>query len=386
VRVQLIRASRDDGAVAIVAALLAVALLLFVAFATDFGLVYSHRQALSTGVDSASLAVVRAQYKQVLANPTTATCAQLVAADAALAAGDPAKSSTIALAQLNANAPFGEAVPAASVTTSLTCVGTGSGTLLATVSVTKPVQTVFGRFAGISTISVSPEAAAALGAAREPVGYKPIGVCADQALQIVANAAADVPGRSSTYRHELITIDKTWGGASPCGEANGNWGWLDCDGSGESAVGNGLRNGCRTGLTIDTSTTPPTYTASGTPGNKGNGNPVVSAFSTIMDDVVAIPVYDVVSGNGNNANYHVVGFLSVRICGYRSNNQVAGPGMCYVTNDPLVTPNVANNVALVDNSLQVQYAGYTPVAELNTECPIGDVDCAFNVYVTELVE
>jgi hypothetical protein len=385
VRVHVTGGRDESGVAAVVVALLAVVLILLLAFAVDFGLAYSNRQALSTGADSASLAVVRQQYKKLIAAPTT-TCAQLVAADAALASGAAAKSSTIALAQVNANAPFGEAVPAASVTTSLTCVGTGGGTLLATVGVTKPIGTVFGRIAGLSTITVNQAAAAGLGAVKEPAGYRPIGVCASQAQAIVANAVADVPARSATYRHELILIDKTWGGNDPCGSANGNWGWLDCDANGASGLASGIQNGCVSGLTIDTSTSPPTYTETGSPGNKGNSNNVVSAFNTILDKVVALPVYSSVSGNGNNANYVVTGFLSVRICRYRSNNQSSDSGACYATTDPLVTPNVPNNVAIQDNSIQVQYAGYSPVGDLNTECPIGSQTCAFNVFVTRLVQ
>lgn len=71
----------------------------------------------------------------------------------------------------------------------------------------------------------------------------------------------------------------------------------------------------------------------------------------------------------------------MKVCGYRDNNSTVSATPCYVTTDPVS----GQNVTLVDNSLQVMYADYTPVGELNDNCAIGDTTCAFNTYVTKLI-
>jgi hypothetical protein len=384
-RIQLRHLHSDEGAVAVLVAILAVVLVGMAAFTTDFGMAYAQRQAMATGADSAALAIVRENYQALVLRPNL-SCGQLKSSDNAKAPNDATKASNVALTQINANAPFGASLDPSQVTTSLECVGSNEGTLKATVSVRKSVNTIFGGIFGVSTIDVSRDAAAALGAASSIVGWRPIGVCADQAQQIVKNAAIDRAAGSSTYRHELVTIDRTWKDGNPCGEASGNWGWLDCGGNGEPNLADKLRNGCPQPLTLDTSTTPASYTITGTPGNKGNGTPVQNAMSAIMDTVVALPVYSTVSSSGNNATFTVVGFLSVRMCGYEGNgrNQEATPGNCYVTTDPLVS-NILNNVVIQPNSMQVQYVNYTPVGEYSPTCAIGDLSCAFNVYLTNLI-
>ena len=57
------------------------------------------------------------------------------------------------------------------------------------------------------------------------------------------------------------------------------------------------------------------------------------------------------------------------------------------TQDSLVTPNTAGNVALTSDSWQVQYISYTPVGDLNATCGIGSgASCPSNAYVTKLVQ
>ena len=376
-RVRL-RSGSDDGAVAIMVAILAITLITIAAFTTDFGMAYAQRQALATGTDSAALAIVRNEYNKVIQDPKL-TCNDLRTAGGAAA-------STTALTQLNSNAPFGATLTASQVTAKLECVGASLGTLQATVSVAKSVKTVLGGVAGVSTLDISRTSAAALGVANGVIGYVPIGVCTNQAQEIVDNAAKDNPDGNAAYRHELITIDKTWNGASPCGGGSGNWGWINCGGNGAPTLADGIQNGCSNPLTINNTTTPASVTAPGTPGNKGNSGPVVSAMHTLINSntVSVLPVYSAVSGGGANVDYTVVGFLSVRICAYASNSKVAGPGACYVTSDPLVS-NVANNVAVTSDSMQVQFVAYTPASQFSTLCTLGNKSCAFNAYLTKLI-
>ena len=128
IRTLLARAGRrsDRGAVAVMVALLALALVGLLAFTTDFGIAYAEKQALRTGADSAALAVARTQYRLQLKNPSR-TCLQAKAADTALPTSDAGKSSTVSLRQVNANAPFGAALPATGVTTTLACVKPSTG-------------------------------------------------------------------------------------------------------------------------------------------------------------------------------------------------------------------------------------------------------------------
>jgi Flp pilus assembly protein TadG len=118
----------DRGAIAVLVATLALALVALLAFTTDFGVAYAQKQALRTGTDSAALAVARTQYRLQLKNPSR-TCLQAKAADTALASSDANKSSTVALRQINANAPFGATVAPTDVTTTLGCVNPSTGSV-----------------------------------------------------------------------------------------------------------------------------------------------------------------------------------------------------------------------------------------------------------------
>lgn len=385
-RIQLRQPRTDDGAVAVMVALLAVVLVGMAAFTTDFGMAYAQRQALATGADSASLAVVRDQFNVLAKNPSF-TCDQLVSQDAAKPDTDSTKSSNIALTQVNENAPFGAKLESTQVQTTLKCVGSNSGTLQATVSVGKSVKTIFGGVFGVSSINIARVSAAALGAANDVRGLIPIAICTYEAQAIIANAMADVPARSATYRHEIVPLNKVWDGGRQCGtDGEGNWGWLYCtDNNGVPDLSKGIQNGCPGALRLDTSTTPASYVADGTPGDKGSSNPVTTAMQSIMDKTVTLPVYNNVTGPGANATYTVIGFLSVRMCAYDNNNNHTVSGACYVTTDPLVSSE-PDNVVVTKNTIQVQYVGYEPlVGQVNPYCAIGDTTCAFNSYVTGLI-
>jgi Flp pilus assembly protein TadG len=376
VRVQLRRGARadDGGAIAIMVALLATLLIVLAAFTTDFGLAYAQRQALATGADSAALSIVREAQLQVTKNPAL-TCAQLVTSNSASA-------NVTALRQVNANSPYGAVLVAGDVTTTLSCVGPSAGVLQAAVTVAKPVQTVFGGLVGVSTININRQSAAALGAVNGVSGFLPIAVCTNQAQAIVANAIADVPSRSTTYRHELVSLAKVWKPGNDCGAGgSGNWGFLDCQGNSANSIADGIQNGCPDTITLNGTTTPPSFTASGTPGNKLNSGQVDNALATIMDKVRVIPVYSTVTGNGNNATYTIVGFLSAKICGTKANNKT-NTGSCYLGG---VEPLSGVDVSLVQDSLQIQYVAYTPVSSISTLCGLGTVTCQFNSTTTQLV-
>jgi hypothetical protein len=304
--------------------------MILVAFTTDLGLAYAQRQALATGVDSASLAIVRNERLKLIANPGL-TCTDLRTADSSAA-------SATALQQINFNAPFGQQLTTSQVNATLTCVGTNQGTLKATVSVAKDVKTVFGVVAGVSTLNIGRTSAAALGAVNQVSGYLPIGVCTNQAQAIVTNAK-DRANAGQPNAYELILLDKVWKQGGDCGAGGaGNWGFLDCDGgNGAPDLADRITNGCKNPLILNSAGT---FADTGTPGNKGTSGPVSTAMSTIMDKIKVLPVYSTVGGNGNNATYTIIGFLSVRVCGYTTQNK-AEKGSCYKLKDPISNVDVA---------------------------------------------
>lgn len=402
-RVQLNRNRDDRGAVAILVAILATVLVVIAAFTTDFGMAYAQRQALQTGADSAALAVVRAEYEKVQAEPSL-TCSQLRDDAAASAPGT-------ALQAINDNAPFGIQLTAADVSVDLSCVGMSSGTLKATVGVSKTIDTIFGGVIGISTLSVGRGASAALGVANGVTGALPLAICTAVAQSIVEDAAKYSPQRP----HELVDLAKVWKASAQCGtsagngngngngkgngsgssgstgsttvDGSGNWGWLYCDGNGAPALAANIAGGCSQPITLNAGT-PPTVPAnvlmSGTPGDKVNSQQVIEAMQSLInkDGLVAIPVYDQVSGQGAGTQFRIIGFLSAKVCGIKSNSKAA-TGTCYLAGKEILT---GQDVSLTDNSLQIIFSSYAPVSDLSSVCALGNSSCSFNAFVTKLVQ
>jgi Flp pilus assembly protein TadG len=340
-------------------ALLSVVLLVMLAFTADLGMAYAQRQALGSGADSAALAIVRSEYAKQLRSPAR-TCAGIAAADGTAAAG-------IALAQVNANAPFGDPLTASDLQVDLSC--TGAGALSASVKVTKQVPRTVGKVAGSAPLTVTRRSVASLAVVNRVTGVEPIGVCRYQAQAIIDDAAADLSANQPS-RAELVSLSKVWTGSRTCDGSggSGNWGWLDLgQGNGESALGTTIENGSSTPLTVSGS--PPTLPLDGTPGNRSNGNPVHDAMAAIMDRTVVLPVYGSYSGNGANATYTVTGFLTVKMCGYDGSVR----GTCY---DPMVP--------MSGNDLQVRFVSYAPAGQLDSVCGLGDASCSFDAFTTGL--
>jgi Flp pilus assembly protein TadG len=359
VRVLLKRRRGERGVVAILVALLSVVLLVMMAFTADLGMAYAQRQALGAGADSAALAIVHSEYVKQLKNPTR-TCSSTAAVDGAAAR-------SIALAQINANAPFGKPLTASQIQVSLSCVGAGA--LSASVRVSKTVPTTFGQVAGSSGIGINRSSVANLAVVNRVTGVEPIGVCRYQAQAIIDDAAADLSA-NKPYRSELMSLSKVWTGNRTCDGSGGagNWGWLDLgQGNAESALGQAIQDGSSTPLTVSGS--PPTLTLDGTPGNRANGNPVHAGMAAIMDKTVVLPVYGSYSGNGANVTYTVNGFLTVKMCGYDKTTT----GTCY---DP--------SVPMTGDDMQLRFVSYAPVGKLDSICGLGDTSCSFDSFTTGL--
>jgi Flp pilus assembly protein TadG len=362
----------ERGAVAVIVAILLIPLSILLAFSLDLGNAMAQRQALYTSSDSAALAVAGRERTLAQANPSK-TCAQLVSDDAALPVGSADKSSTVALAQINANSGFGPTVSASDVTATLSCTGASSGTLQASVYVRKVVATTFGRLAGVSNLNINRTSVADLGPPSTlGAGYRPFGICKLQSDNIIQAAAGVTP--PAPYPAQVIALSKVWGGTDCSGSGgSGNWGWISCDGisPSASALGDKLSHGCNTPIVLNTGTTPPSVTLTGAPGNKASSTPVHDGMSAVMDKVIQLPVYDTYSGTGDNITYNVIGFISLEICGY----DVTVTGACYDSTKPMGS-----------NEIQIRYAGYDTVGALAKDGVIGETSTdTSGTYVIKLV-
>jgi hypothetical protein len=377
VRVQLRSPGQERGTIAIIVAVLATFLIGLAAFSVDVGMVLAQRQAISTGADSAALAIVREQLRETVDNPRS--CQELAA--------DPTvhqQAEATALAQVNANAPFNRTIPAEGIQTDLYCVDAGGNravggkVLEAAVTVSQNVETylagVFNRDS--DHIAVNRVAVANLGVANDLGGALPLALCIHQAEAIMEYARTNPPAEGDPYPAVSIEVDRVWTEPSLCKAptkgASGNWGWLDLTeekgGDGTRKLADMIRTGH--GGTIDL--TGPTYELDGTPGAKGNSNRVHEAMESRMDQKVTLPVYDKYDEDksGQNARYNIVGFLSVQLCGYDNGSE---RGACYDASVPGFP-----------DDLQVRFVDYfSPQAAIGALCELNDA-CAFNAYVTAL--
>ena len=156
-------------------ALLAIPVSILVGFTLDFGVTYAKRQALSSGADSAALAIVNQKRLLATANPLLySTCLSLLATDP-LSTGAKAT----AVTQINANSQYGETVAPSSVTAALSCQGS---TLVADVTVDTTVPTSLGQLVGVSGLRANRSAQAVM----------KLGGKAECGLCMVGNADHDI--------------------------------------------------------------------------------------------------------------------------------------------------------------------------------------------------
>lgn len=327
-------AGRDErGGVAVVVACLLVPFMLLTAFTADVGMAYAQAQAFASGADSAALAVARANQDTLNRNPTTiTTCAQLLATDPGFA-----KAKAIAQKQVDANGPFGLTSTSGqiAVDVALSCV---DGVFRVTVEAKRDVPTTLARIAGVNSLTAKRSASAGLSGATRVGGVFPMAICDQQRDAILATAAAGQP-----YPTVTLDSDKVWHPGCASGKINkgsGNWGWLDC-----GAANNGIPTIIQhidDGCDVELAGHPATVDMGGTPGNKLNAGPLLSALTGAMGKTYAFPVYDQVSAQGSNTVYTVVGFVQLKIVGL----------------SPL-------------GDINVQYVSYSPTAEFDPGCGIG---------------
>lgn len=353
------RHSREDGAVAIIVAIMMVLLVGMGAFAVDFGAAYATKRQLSTAADAAALAAAEYYASQVgqtcsaLSDSSTLFTAAQTSADAAFTA--------------NMTGPYfaSEAPPPTGVLSSPVC--SPQGSLFVTFGDGATTKTVLAGVFGVKQITTSRQATSEISVPNIGTGLRPAALCLSK-----HSAGAVVNGPPYSVA-PVYFPDPVCG--TPPGHAPGNWYLLRCPGQGsgsDALLGNYLLNGCpepvqiiNTDLDADSdgnqitgsgdsdtiddtaATIIPTLAAgcvtSGNPaeclvastGNKfdsgidgcppatpSGGYTAAEALYCLTQNATTVlfPVFypGSVLGTGTNAHYPIYGLLSATICGFHT--------------------------------------------------------------------
>lgn len=368
---------RDDGAVAVLVALLAVVLLGLAAFVTDLGLAYSRQRQLQTAADGAALAAAKS-FSSV-AGPVT-SCSAVLSGGAAAAI-----SAAVRFERLNAP-------PGTSLATGAAPAGwNGDAGVAYRCNAARNIEvqvtnagaspTFFGALLGASDYDLGTRATAVMGAARSITGLRPFALCSAVVDVLMAAAAAD------PTQNQLVSINKVFNSSYPagvdtsCGTASGNWGTLDFDGGNNNAGAATLWTDIGYNEPVDLGgdlqisfpgdpgfPSPNSGNCSTADGCINSGTNLGDALNNILGRPVPLPVFREVSGSGGNATYVVTGFLGVTICGWKVGNSsgtvpTLGGTPCFTPTPALPTGGGSN-----DNAFQVRVERFTPIGEISDVC------------------
>jgi hypothetical protein len=345
-------------------AILTVVFVSVLAFVTDFGMAYANKRVLQNGADAAALAA--AQEIAEVASPT---------ADCSAIEGSMEDSTrTVAEAYFAENGPSGDAGIAPDATGyNIDC---SSGRLLVEVATQQTSSNFFGPVFGAEHEDGIPLQASAKAAVAPPnavIGVRPLAICS-----VDAEALRDSPAES---RYIIYDNDDDRG----CGAASGNWGLLNLDGgpNGTPELREWIEGGYDEEFGgTDTCEDADIECTEGTPGFR---NSLTGSLEFILGEKIVIPVFDSVSGSGSNAMYHVQGFISVQVCGWRLNGSAVtdvGEGLADACYDPTVEPAVEPR----DDWFQFKYSNYVPSGDPTDLCELGNSACDYGARVFRLAE
>lgn len=362
---------RDHGAVAVIVAICATLLLLISAFAVDFGTAYAQKRALSTGADAAALAAAR----QIEADTAaTATCPTIAAAYAVGTAKYNALRSGLVNGYVSDNDRVGTttgyikdaALRPGAGGLSVECVSNLG--LVVRVQTDQQIATVLGGLAGADDVDVTQYARAAMGPAKAVTGLRPYGMCQGIASQVIAQP---------TLSHTILFNNAPGG----CGSAAGNWGVLDFNGGANPTgeIENWTEFGYNQPIII-----PPSgkLTFNGNPGTPNPGA-IEAEMNSILDKEIALPIFDQVTSVGGMSVFRVTGFLGVRVCAWKYNKKMGGQSPATSCYDASRVP-----VPVPSDYIQVRFASYIPVGDINTGCALGTVtaNCSPGLRVVKLAD
>jgi Flp pilus assembly protein TadG len=202
-------------------------------------------------------------------------------------------------------------VSAASVTgCSLTDLGPGAAAV--TVQAKVPLHYTFAGIIGVGDRDVHSSTTAAYGQPLGVTGLRPLGLC---------NASVGYQQWLASGMTTPFTVTINYGKNAPsdCGaNVPGNWGVQDFDGGANS--NNDTKNWIQNGY-------PGLVTAPGSiPGDTGAfSNSLSSALDTLVSSgqPFQLPVFDTAAGNGSNAQFHIIGFVSVVLVAYKDTGSAA---------------------------------------------------------------
>lgn len=275
--------SGERGATAVMVALCMVVLIGGAAFAVDLGNAWQRQRRIHTATDAASLAA--AQDYAVGENGCASTAGSYV-------------TKNDSLAEL----------------TNCSHVSTGTSSGYVTVDAGSNVDFAFAGVFGIDDTDVGSSTTAAYGTPKGVTGLRPMALClyANQDLTNWLNIPHPRPA-SGTIR---ILYEKSQPDA--CGsDPPGNWGMMDFDGGANS--NDDTKAWVHDGYPDDVSLSPPDI-----PGDTGAfSNSINSELSSLVEEEFQLPVFDYVSGQGSNAHFRIVAFVTVKLIGFETSGSQA---------------------------------------------------------------
>lgn len=338
----------EDGAAAVLIAVMTVVLVGILAFVTDFGMAYANVRTLQNGVDAAALAAAQ----EVLESSSgPGTCNDMVAA--APGAGSIATDAFASNAGADADLVGGIAVTCSDV------VLPGQVVVTATGAQTSPG--FFGAVFGADDFDLTASAKAVVGPAASIVGLRPFAIC-----ESVADLRHSVPGT-------VVTLDFDNADAG-CGTASGNFGLLDIAGGGGSPGTPVVRGWIEDGYGDPVPAVPP-FVFEGRTGTPSTS--YSDQFAAILDEPIVVPVYDTRTGHGSGSTYNITGFVGVEVCAVKLDPSSLLAGAC-----------MESNAITADSHkrfVQLRFVEFIPVGNLNTTCPI-NATCDPGLRVVKLAD
>ena len=277
-------ARSERGAVTAITAIALVALMAAAALAIDVGVGWHSRRNLVTTTDAAALAAAQSYATSVAGCPTVAS--QWVTNNQ----------------------------PTATMTACDPVVNGAAGKV--SVDAEETIGTFFGRAIGLNSIHTESSSTADWGSASTATGLRPFRLCAESpGIQaFLAN-----PSVVQTHR-----IDYTKDDPNDCGgnTVPGNWGTIDFDGGSNSNADtkDWILNGYQGAVNAGTPTGDCTTEAYACyPGDTGAPTGVKNETDWLQNSGIyfGLPIYNVATDNGSNAEFHIFAFVRVRIVDYK---------------------------------------------------------------------
>ncbi len=327
-------------------AMLATVMLVLLAFVTDIGMAFVNKDALQGGADAAALAVAQ---EIALTAPANQTCSQL---DASMSTS----MRVVAEKYFAEKSRTGGAIEPGTAGFDLVCTASG---LVVKVSAAQNSAVFFSGVIGVSNIPVKGKASTIVAPAGSVSRPRPFAIC-----QVDANKLKLAAGVN--YAVSFGNDD------SGCGSTGGAFGVMDFNGgaNGQAEVQDWIQNGYDGSV----SASPPVTI----PGNPGAPSPGAydNEMNSILGSTITLPVYDQITGSGNNTVYRISGFITVQICGWKFNNKQNPAGGC---STPVPAP-------VPSDYLQLKYVHFIPIGDLNTACMLGTSTCDNGVRLFQLAE